>query len=133
MSGSSSSSALNKYHESKRKAKRKASFRRLLDIVRPEYSRIALGIIALIVNSVTNLSFPWIIGKALDNAAVEELKDLVLHSAGYFAAGSLASWLRVYCLGTATENIANRLRSILFESLLAQDMEFYEKTQLGKI
>jgi ABC-type multidrug transport system fused ATPase/permease subunit len=79
------------------------------------------------------LSFPWIIGRALDNAAVQELKDLVLHSAGVFAAGSIASWLRVYCLGTATENIANRLRALLFESLLSQDLEFYEKTPLGKL
>jgi ABC-type multidrug transport system fused ATPase/permease subunit len=128
----STPSALSRYHQDKRKSKRKASLRRLLDIARPDFGTISVGVLALIVNSLTNLSFPWLIGSALDNASAEQLQDFVLRSAGVFAAGSLASWVRVYCLGTATENIANRLRALLFESLLGQDMEFYEKTQLGE-
>lgn len=115
------------------KGKRMAVLKRLLGLAAPEYPKIALGLLALIVNSVTNLSFPWIIGRALDQAEAEELKTFILGSAGYFLAGSVASWLRVYCLGTATENIANTLRQKLFDSFLVQDMEFYEKTQLGEI
>ena len=41
------------------------AFWRLVKISRPEGSRIACGILALLTNSVTNLSFPWILGQAV--------------------------------------------------------------------
>lgn len=106
---------------------------RLLSLARPEYPKIIIGFLALIVNSVTNLSFPWLLGNALDRADMDDLSTVLYTSAGYFVAGSIASWLRVYCLGTATESIANRLRLILFDSLLDQEMEYYEYTQVGEL
>lgn len=112
---------------------RLSTLKRLLAFAVPEYGRIGLGLIALAVNSVTNLSFPWLIGKALDQAEWESLYTLVAKSGGFFLAGALASWLRVYCLGTATERIANRLRLELFDNILEQEMEYYESTQVGEI
>ena len=47
----------------------KSSFRRLQLLVYPETGRISLGLCALAVNSVTNLSFPWLMGKAVDLVA----------------------------------------------------------------
>jgi len=108
-------------------------FKRLLSFISPEAPRIAVGLTALVVNSVTNLSFPWIIGQVVDSAGKENFLEFLTSSAGFFFAGSIASWVRVYCLGTATENIANRLKSQLFESILQQEMEYYESTPLGEI
>jgi len=110
-----------------------STLKRLLLFASPEYGRIALGMIALAVNSITNLSFPWIIGKALDQAEWESLYTIIGKSAGVFVAGAVASWLRVYCLGTATETIANRLRLELFDNILEQEMEYYANTELGEI
>jgi ABC-type multidrug transport system fused ATPase/permease subunit len=116
-----------------KKQSRYELFKRLLKFIKPEMPRITIGLIALIVNSITNLSFPWLIGKALDTAASESFSTFLKNSAGVFFAGSLASWIRIYCLGTATESIANRLKFRLFQSILYQDMDFYESTPLGEI
>jgi hypothetical protein len=40
-------------------ANRSAVFKRLIGVSQPELIRIVIGISALIVNSLTNLSFPW--------------------------------------------------------------------------
>jgi ATP-binding cassette subfamily B (MDR/TAP) protein 10 len=118
---------------STKKLSRYQLFRRLLSFISPDLPRIAVGLLALTVNSITNLSFPWILGRALDNAATENLQEFLLNSAGFFLAGSVASWIRIYCLGTATENISNRLKSLLFKSILFQEMEYYETTPLGEV
>eukprot|EP01039_Chlorochromonas_danica_P001412 gene1412-1535_t len=134
-SSSSSSSSLNSVVSSQqvKKSHRVKTLRRLAAYAYPDLPRICLGLTALVVNSITNLSFPWIIGRALDNAGVEDVRSLVLTSGGFFLAGSIASWLRVYCLGSALENIVRRLRADLFDSLLFQDLEYYESNQIGEV
>lgn len=112
------------------KKSRLAILSRLAGYARPDFLHIFFGMSALAVNAVTNLSFPWIIGRALDNAT-EDLTAFLMKSGGFFLAGSLASWIRVYCLGTALEGSVRRLRADLFDSLLAQDMAFYESNMVG--
>jgi ABC-type multidrug transport system fused ATPase/permease subunit len=108
-------------------------FWRLLVFARPEYLKIALGLVGLSINAVTNLSFPWLIGKALDQASIEDLSSFLLKNAYFFLAGTFASWLRIYCLGSAAENIGNRLRMEIFDSFLQQDMYFYESLEMGEV
>lgn len=106
---------------------------RLLAFARPEYVKIALGLVGLSINAVTNLSFPWLIGKALDQASIEDLSSFLLNNAYFFLAGTFASWLRIYCLGSAAESIGNRLRMEIFHSFLEQDMHFYESLEMGEV
>lgn len=106
---------------------------RLLAIARPEYVKIALGLVGLSINAVTNLSFPWLIGKALDQASYEDLTAFLLKNSYFFMAGTFASWLRIYCFGSAAESIANRLRMEIFESFMQQDMHFYESLEMGEV
>jgi ABC-type multidrug transport system fused ATPase/permease subunit len=47
-------------------------------------------------------------------------------TAGIFLVGSLASWIRLYCLGTATDLAATRLRKQLFESYIDMNVEFFD-------
>jgi ABC-type bacteriocin/lantibiotic exporter with double-glycine peptidase domain len=118
---------------SKPKTSRYQIFKRILSLIKPEFPKITIGLIALIINSITNLSFPWIIGKAIDSAGTENLYDFLRVSAPYFLVGSLASWIRIYFLGLATENISNKLKLEFFQALLSQDIEYYESTTLGEI
>eukprot|EP01033_Poteriospumella_lacustris_P007652 gene7652-5501_t len=106
---------------------------RLLAFARPEYVKIALGLVGLSINAVTNLSFPWLIGKALDQASIEDLSSFLMNNAYFFLAGTFASWLRIYCLGSAAESIGNRLRMEIFHSFLEQDMHFYESLEMGEV
>lgn len=106
---------------------------RLLAFARPEAVKIALGLVGLSINAVTNLSFPWLIGKALDQSSMEDLSEFLLHNAYFFLAGTFASWLRIYCLGSAAESITSRLRTEIFESFLAQDISYYESVEMGDV
>ena len=50
-----------------------------------------------------------------------------------FAVGSIASWLRIYCLGTSTERISCRLRKLLFNCYMDKDIEFFDQQRDGEL
>lgn len=52
---------------------------------------------------------------------------------GVFAAGSLASWGRVYALAMATAGVAEKLRTRLFAALLLQEKEFFDEKKAGEL
>lgn len=52
---------------------------------------------------------------------------------GVFAAGSLASWGRVYALAMATAGVAEKLRTQLFASLMLQEKEFFDEKRAGEL
>eukprot|EP01038_Epipyxis_sp_PR26KG_P012180 gene12180-16314_t len=140
-------------------SKRKESFFRLISVAKSDFPSIISGMIALIVNGITNLSFPYIMGKTLDMQSKSsadaastsselimnnnndnlsninlgflslngEYKWFIYGSASALIVGSIASCVRVYCLGTATDNIAGRLRKELFDSFMEKDMEFFDE------
>lgn len=116
-------------HEKKVSSRRNV-LKRLIAFCRPESPRIAIGFVALGINAATNLSFPYILGKAVDSASSNKDQSFLIlgQTAGIFVVGSLASWIRVYCLGTATDMIATRLRKLLFDSYIDMDVEFFDSS-----
>ena len=52
---------------------------------------------------------------------------------GVFMCGSLASWVRVYCLGTSTDTISLRLRRRLFEGYMDKKVEFFDTAKAGEM
>ena len=113
--------------------RRKKAFNRLLGFCRPEAGKLTVGFAALVVNSATNLSFPWLMGRSLDQITSDNYGNFIAGAGALLAAGSLASWIRVYCLGTATDSISARLRRELFESYLDKDMEYFDSTNSGEL
>lgn len=83
------------------------------------------------VNSITNLSFPRIMGKAIDIATGKDPSGLApsrffIAATGVFALGAAASYVRVSSLGMVTERVASKLRRKLFQSIVHQDMKFFD-------
>lgn len=116
------------------KPTKSAIFKRLVNFAIPESGRIVIGLTALVVNSLTNLSFPWIMGHAVDRTSTESVDiHFIAGTAGVFLLGSLASWVRVYCLNTATERISSRLRKTLFNSYMEKDMDFFDSRKKGEL
>ena len=77
-------------------------------------------------------------GKAIDQPAFVKgskgkLRLYLIGAGTLFIVGSLASWIRVYCLGTAEDRISNRLRRLLFDSYMDKDVEFFEDTASGDL
>ena len=117
------------------KKTRYESLRRLKSVAWRDSGRIALGLSALAVNSLTNLTFPWLMEKAVDQIAQDETRGLYLigGAAGLFCIGSVASWVRVYSLGTSTDSIANSLRKDLYNSCLDKDLDFFDDAKIGEL
>ena len=99
------------------KSSRSKNLYRLMSVAKPEFYRIIVGFSALVMNSITTLSFPWILGKALDytsrnegvidkasedtvqgvlNANISGVlgSDFMIKSALIFVVGSASSWIR---------------------------------------
>ena len=54
-------------------------------------------------------------------------------AAGIFFAGSIASWVRVYCLGTSTDIVNRTLRKELYCSYLQRDVELLHQEKTGEL
>lgn len=95
-----------------------------------------MGISALAVNAITNLSFPSLMGKVVDGLGHNEGSEgrrFRIVTASMFVVGGVASWVRLYCMGTATASIKNRLNKALFNSCIDRDLETYDKTTTGEL
>jgi len=109
-------------------------FKRLLALSKNELRNISFGLVALVVNSITNLSFPWIMGKTVDRLFIdgENENKFYFTTAALLFTGSLASWIRVYYLGLANENIVNNLRIELFESFMDKKLQLETNSNIGE-
>lgn len=105
----------------------------IYDVTRPEWPKIMIGMSALLVNSITNLTFPWLMGSALDEIEQNKINQLLIKSSGIFLIGSVASWIRIYCIGTACSSISNRLRELLFVSYMNKEIDFFENNKQGEL
>lgn len=101
-----------------------------MELAKPDAGRIVLGLSALAVNSATNLSFPWLLGQAVDRSGDA---NFMAGAAGVFLVGSVATWVRVYCLTTSTERISARIRRLIFESYVEKEVDFFESTTSGEL
>ena len=111
-------------------------FDRLFWFCSPDFPRIAVGISALAVNAITNLSFPSLMGKVVDGLGHNEGSEgrrFRIVTASMFVVGGVASWVRLYCMGTATASIKNRLNKALFYSCIDRDLVTYDKTTTGEL
>jgi ATP-binding cassette subfamily B protein len=109
------------------------TFSRLVDLCKPERARIGIGILALLTNGVTNLSFPWILGEAVDRAGDADYLYFIGGAGCVYLVGSVASWVRVYCLGTSTERISARLKKLLFNAYMDKQAEFYDEARAAEL
>ncbi|CCI50217.1 unnamed protein product [Albugo candida] len=79
---------------------------------------------------------PFGIGKVMDLAAVNDIMQIpyVLGGLGcIFAAGSIANILRVHTSNMIGERITNRLRQDTFQSIVKQDLGFFDAAKTGEL
>ena len=113
-----------------------STFNRLLAFCRPEVTQILVGFSALAVNAATNLSFPWILGEAVDQSRIQDSEQhmyFLVGTAGIFIVASAASFVRVYCLSSATESISARFKKVVFGSLIEKNMDFFDQNRKGQL
>lgn len=118
---------------------------RLLGLAQPERYRLAVAIGLLIISSTVTIAVPFALGRVIDtiyNSSTEEggrdkmmqnLTKLCTVLAGVFLVGATANFGRVYLMQTSGQRIIKRLREILFKSVVAQEIAFFDKTPTGEL
>lgn len=121
------------------KPQRRASVREVLALARPEWRRIALGMLAALVAAAVILMTPAALGRVLDavgaaGGASEAKKALNRESTVLlvlYIAGAAAKLAEVALLRTAGEKIVFQLRKRVFGKLVRQDVARLDETSAG--
>ena len=111
--------------------------RRILALARPEWRRLAIATVALLVSSAMSLAYPQAIRFMVD-ALVGGQSPLSLDSAAVllvilFAVQSIFAMLRAWLFTVSGERIVTSLRAKLYEAILRQDIEFFDHSRTGEL
>ena len=106
--------------------------RRLLELARHETLFLSLGTLALLIASGTGLAAPALVGHLVDGitegAGRDALDRAALFLLGLFAVSGVSSALRSYLFTVAGERLVARLRSNLYQAVLAE-IGFFDARQ----
>jgi len=115
----------------------KVIIKRLLGYLKP-YKTAFIGVIGLIIiNSITSLSGPYILGMAIDNYILKgDLNGLIFMSTLYLIV-MIIQWLvqslRSYLLQWIGQNFLANIREMIFDKLLNLSLSFYDKSRAGDL
>jgi ABC transporter fused permease/ATP-binding protein len=118
-------------------ARPRVEIRRILALARPEWRRLSIATVALLISSGMSLAYPQAIRFMVD-ALVGGESPLSLDSAAVllvvlFALQSTFSMLRAWLFTVSGERIVTNLRAKLFEAILRQDIEFFDQSRTGEL
>ena len=110
--------------------------KRLLALARPEWRRLAVATVFLVIGGGAGLAYPKVIGVLID-AAVEGGEATINRTAilmgVIFAVQSVAVALRYYLFSTAGERIVTRLREAVYRSIIDQEIAFFDARRTGEL
>jgi ATP-binding cassette subfamily B protein len=95
------------------------------------------GTIFVLISLGTALVYPQvirlIIDEAIEGGQAQRLNQLSLWMAGILIVEAVATGARDYYFGLGAERVGVRLRRLVFDTLLKQDIEFFDSRDVGEI
>ncbi|KAG6614433.1 multidrug resistance protein ABC superfamily [Phytophthora cinnamomi] len=150
----SSADATTRYRSQKRLTKAaptsptKLTKRDITAFARPERKFLAMGLVTSVVVGLAapmlgvlisrmladmNEEYSWFLESQDAAGVVKTLRPLVMRHGFFLSAGAAVivvfQTIQLFCLDTATERVASRLRDLHFNSLLAQPLPFFDVPQ----
>ena len=110
---------------------------RLIPLVRPYTSRLAVAFLFLVVAAAAGLVFPAVLRYLLD--AAFELKDrraldrIALGLIGVFGVQAIANFVQVFLLSSSTERIVATLREQTYAHLIRLSPAFFTERRTGEL
>lgn len=119
----------------------KQSFQKLSGIFRfllPYRWTFILGLVFLLLSSLTLLTFPYVAGKLIDTAQgkdwyVTDINSIALILIAILGVQSLFSFFRVWTFALVSERSMRDVRSALYSRLLRLPMTFFDKRRTGEL
>ncbi len=114
-----------------------AEVRRVAALIGAERRAYLAGLVFVTISIATALGYPYVIRLIIDDAIrggeVHRLNQLSLILVGILFGEAIATWGRDYFFGLGAERIGIRLRRMCFDTLLRQDVEFFDRRDTGEI
>ena len=110
--------------------------RRLLALARPEWQRLVVATVFLLVGGAASLAYPRVIGVLIDAAVaggIETINRAAVAMAVIFAVQAVAVALRYYLFSIAGERIVTRLREHVYRSIIDQEIGFFDVRKTGEL
>jgi len=113
------------------------AIRRLLALAKPEAGRLALGMVFLVLGSLTTLLYPqglkFLVDEVLNKGRADLLDRAALVLIGVFAVQGVAMAMRFYLFSTSGERVVTRLRDAVYRSLMRQEIAFFDERKTGEL
>ncbi|MCT4581524.1 MAG: ABC transporter transmembrane domain-containing protein [Flavobacteriales bacterium] len=118
---------------------------RVFKFISPYKGVFFIGIIFLILSSITSMGFPYLVGELFGtkdpsqidaNVDWKEFEDtnLVMYLLfGVFIANAIFSFFRIYLFSIVTEKTLRDLRNQAFNKLIHSPISFFDKSKVGEL
>jgi ATP-binding cassette subfamily B protein len=110
--------------------------RRLLALAVPEWPRLAVATLFLLVGGAASLAYPRVIGILIDAAVAggaTTINRAAAVMAMIFAVQAVAVALRYYLFSISGERIVTRLREQVYRSIIEQEIGFFDARKTGEL
>ena len=112
-------------------------FRRLLGYVRPYWKIFLLAIAGMVLFSLTEMAFAWIVQPTFDDGFVNKDPQVIvilpLIIIGIFGVRIIATFLSEYGMAWVARSVIRDLRSLLFGQLLHLPVSYYDTHSSGAL
>jgi ATP-binding cassette subfamily B protein len=114
-----------------------AQARRIAALVWTERRLYLIGALFVALSIGTGLAYPQVIRLIIDDGVqagrTARLDQLAIALVVILLVESMATFVRDYCFNLGAERVAARLRRLVFETLLRQDVHFFDRRETGEI
>jgi len=114
-----------------------AQARRIAALVWTERGLYLTGAVFVALSIGTGLAYPQVIRLIIDDGVqagrTARLNQLAIALVVILLVESVATFARDYCFNLGAERVAARLRRLVFETLLRQDVHFFDRRETGEI
>ena len=112
-------------------------FRRIIGLARPELWPLLGATVALLGTAALTLTYPQLVRLIVDGVVggggAEVVDRYAVQLLGLFALTSVLTAVRMYLFTVAGERIVTRLRQRLYNSLIRQDIGFFDARRTGEL
>jgi len=111
--------------------------RRIAAVVWTERRLYGPGVLFVLLSIGTGLAYPQVIRLIIDEGIqgrrLDRLNELALLMVGILLVEAGATFARDYCFNLGAERVGARLRRVVFQTLLRQDIQFFDRRDTGEI
>jgi ABC-type multidrug transport system fused ATPase/permease subunit len=113
--------------------------RKMLSYLRPYRGIYGLGMVFLLLSTLTSLGFVYVLGPLLNAATgkddwfLQDLDQIALLLAGIVIGQMIFSFLRIYTFSIVTQRTMADIRQDLFGKMMSLPINFFERRRVGEL